>query len=88
MAASAMPVLPDEGSMIVWPGSSSPCFSAVSIMSLAMRSLTEPNGFWFSILAMIRTFGFGDSFDTSTSGVLPIRSRTLSWMIITGAFPG
>ena len=53
-----------------------------------MRSLTEPNGFWFSILAMIRTFGFGDSFDTSTSGVLPIRSRTLSWMIITGAFPG
>ena len=73
-----MPVLPDDGSMIVWPGCSWPSFSACSIMFLAMRSLTEPNGFWPSSLATMRTFGFGDRLLTSTIGVLPIMSSTLS----------
>ena len=41
-----------------------------------MRSLTEPKGFWLSILARIRTRGFGLSALTSTSGVLPIMSST------------
>ena len=78
MAASAMPVLPDDGSRIVWPGSKRPSFSAVSIIDLAMRSFTEPNGFCISILARMRTSGFGDRFDTSTIGVFPIMSSTLS----------
>jgi len=79
MAASAMPVLPDDGSMMVWPGSSRPSFSAVSIIDFAMRSFTEPNGFCISILARMRTFGLGDRLDTSTIGVLPTMSSTLSF---------
>ena len=43
-----------------------------------MRSLTEPNGFWLSILARMRTCGFGDTALTSTSGVFPIMSSTFS----------
>ena len=39
-----------------------------------MRSFTEPAGFWPSILARMRTRGFGLSALTSTSGVLPIMS--------------
>ena len=74
-------MLPDDGSRIVWPGGRWPDFSASSIMVLAMRSLTDPNGFWLSSLARMRTFGFGDSTDTSTSGVLPISSSTLSWTL-------
>ena len=77
MAASAMPVLPDDGSRIVCPGCSSPSFSARSMMLRAMRSLTEPNGFWLSSLATMRTLGFGDSTLTSIIGVLPISSSTL-----------
>ena len=70
-----------EGSTIVWPGRSRPSFSACSIIALAMRSFTEPNGFCISSLARIRTFGFGDKVEISTSGVLPIRSSTLSWTL-------
>ena len=40
-----------------------------------MRSFTDPYGFWLSSLATMRTLGFGDRFDTSTIGVLPMRSR-------------
>ena len=72
-----MPVLPDDGSTMVWPGRRWPCFSASSIIALAMRSLTDPNGFWLSSLARMRTSGFGESADTSTIGVWPIRSSTL-----------
>ena len=43
-----------------------------------MRSLTDPNGFWLSSLARMRTSGFGESADTSTIGVWPMRSSTLS----------
>ncbi len=62
-------MLPDDGSTMVCPGCRWPCFSASSIIALAMRSLTEPNGFWLSSLARIRTSGFGDSAETSTIGV-------------------
>ena len=78
MAARAMPVLPDDGSRRVWPGTRYPSFSAVSIIERAMRSLTDPKGFWLSILARMRTRGLGESTLTSTSGVLPIMSRTFS----------
>ena len=60
-----------------WPGRRRPSFSAVSIIARAMRSLTEPNGFWLSSFARSRTPGFGESTLTSTSGVSPIWSRTL-----------
>jgi hypothetical protein len=73
-----MPVLPDDGSRIVWPGRSRPSFSAASIIALAIRSFTDPNGFCISSLARIRTFGLGERFETSTIGVLPIRSSTLA----------
>jgi hypothetical protein len=48
----------------------------LSIIALAMRSLTDPNGFCISSLARMRTSGLGDRFDTSTTGVLPIRSSS------------
>src|SRR3954467_15490345 len=73
-----MPVLPDDGSRMVCPGVSSPSFSAPSIIDLAMRSFTDPNGFWLSSLAIRRTDGLGLRRLTSTSGVLPIMSSTLS----------
>ena len=60
------------------PGSSRPSFSAASIIDLAMRSFTEPNGFCISSLARMRTLGFGERLETSTIGVLPIRSSTLA----------
>src|SRR4051812_10151771 len=78
MAASAMPVLPDDGSRMVWPGARRPSFSAASIMERAIRSFTEPNGFWLSSLARMRTCGFGLSALTSTSGVFPIMSSTFA----------
>src|SRR5688572_13745264 len=74
-----MPVFPDEDSITVVPGSSRPSFSACSIMYLAARSFTDPPGFWPSSLARMRTLGFGLSADTSTSGVLPMRSRIESY---------
>ena len=46
-----------------------------------MRSFTEPNGFWLSSLARMRTSGFGESADTSTIGVWPMRSSTLSFTL-------
>ena len=71
-----MPVLPDDGSMRVWPGSRMPSFSASSIMDSAIRSFTEPPGFCPSSLTRIRTVGLGLNSVMSTSGVLPISSRT------------
>jgi len=76
--ARAIPVLPDEDSMICWPGRRLPSFSASSIIALAARSLTEPPGFHPSSLARMATRGLGLRELTSTIGVLPIRSRTLS----------
>src|SRR5690349_21783281 len=73
-----MPVLPDDGSRIVEPGARTPSCSASSIIFSAMRSLDEPPGFWPSSFAQIFTAGFGDSWCTPTSGVLPISPRTES----------
>ena len=71
----AMPVLPEDGSMIVRPGVSTPSASASRTMFQAMRSLIEPAGFWPSSLARMRTSGLGLRRVTSTIGVLPMRSR-------------
>src|SRR5437016_5143999 len=67
-----MPVLPDVGSRIVWPGAIRPFSSASSMSARATRSLTEPVGLNDSILAHSRTPGLGLSRRSSTSGVLPI----------------
>src|SRR3954454_9817456 len=73
-----MPVVPDDGSRIVAPGCKVPSRSASSIILSAMRSFEEPPGFWPSSFAQILTSGFGDSWCTPTSGVLPISPRTES----------
>src|SRR3954462_14344288 len=70
--AREMPVLPEVGSRIVWPGRISPFSSASSISERATRSLTEPVGLNDSSLAQMRTPGFGDRRRSSTSGVLPM----------------
>jgi hypothetical protein len=75
--ASAIPVLPDVGSMSVWPGSIAPSASAASIIAFATRSLTEPVGLRPSSFAKIRTVGLGESLGSSTSGVLPTASMML-----------
>ncbi len=62
--------------MRVCPGLRMPSFSASSIMARAIRSFTEPPGFWPSSLIRMRTSGFGLSWLMSTSGVLPISSST------------
>src|SRR5437763_10599827 len=67
-----MPVLPEVGSRIVWPGRISPFSSASSMSARATRSLTEPVGLKDSILAHSRTPGLGLRRLSSTSGVLPI----------------
>ena len=72
-----MPVFPEDGSSSVSPGESRPSFSASSTIDSAMRSLTDPPGFWPSSLIRMRTPGLGLSALTSTSGVLPMRSRML-----------
>src|SRR5437016_1256560 len=67
-----MPVLPLVGSITCAPGSS----CAESSIAFATRSLIGPGGFWPSSFAWTRTDGFGEKRRTSTSGVLPIRSRS------------
>ena len=57
--ASEMPVLPEVGSRIVWPGAIAPFSSASSIIARATRSLTDPVGLRDSSFAQIRTPGFG-----------------------------
>jgi hypothetical protein len=76
--AREMPVLPEVGSRMVWPGSIAPCSSASSIMNFATRSFTEPVGLRPSSFAQMRTPGFGERRGSSTSGVLPIASSTFS----------
>src|SRR6187431_1229339 len=69
-----MPVLPLVGSSSSSPGSS----PAASTIASATRSLIEPVGFWPSSFAYSLTSGLGESRGSSTSGVLPTRSRRLS----------
>src|SRR5690349_18859225 len=63
----ALPVLPLLASTIVSPGRSSPSRSARSIMYLAIRSFTDPDGLRYSSLTQIPS--------TCTSGVPPIASK-------------
>src|SRR4051794_18226770 len=48
-------------------------------MYFAARSFTDPPGFWPSSFTTMRTRGFGLSADTSTIGVLPMRSSMESY---------
>src|SRR5436190_6377431 len=75
-SASPMPVFPDDGSRMVWPGRNEPSASAASTMARAMRSFTDPAGFCPSSFTSSRTPALGLIWLTSTRGVLPIRSRT------------
>ena len=70
--ASEMPVLPEVGSRIVWPGEIAPFSSASSISERATRSFTEPVGLRDSSLAQMCTPGFGDRRASSIRGVFPI----------------
>jgi hypothetical protein len=70
--ASEMPVFPEVGSRIVWPGEIAPRSSASSIIARATRSLTDPVGLCDSSLAQSRTPGLGDRRRSSTNGVLPM----------------
>src|ERR1700749_3729737 len=76
MIARPTPVLPEVGSTITPPSRSRPSRSAVSIIRRAMRSLTEPPGFRYSILASTsRVLATPFVTDLSRSkGVLPIAS--------------
>src|SRR5439155_1022610 len=72
--ASAMPVLPEVESRMVFPGTSRPRASPSSIILRAGRSFTEPPGLKPSSLPRTRTPGATPSRTRriSTSGVLPI----------------
>src|ERR687891_2023668 len=74
--ASEIPVLPEVGSRITLSLVSSPEASPDSTIASAIRSLTDPVGFWPSSLTHSRTSGVGERLWTWTSGVLPIKSRT------------
>ncbi len=76
--ARPIPVFPLVGSTSVEPGWSVPRRSASSIMDRAIRSFTLPPGFWDSTLARMVALLAGAIRPSRTSGVLPIRSRTLS----------
>src|SRR5487761_1333369 len=71
-------VLPDDDSKMRWPATRLPFFSASSIMALAALSLTLPAGLRPSSFMKRRTRRLGLSSLTSTKGVLPMVSRTLS----------
>src|SRR5690348_4348191 len=93
--ASAIPVLPEVESRMVLPGRNSPLSIPRSNMLRAARSLTDPPGLKPSSLAKIRTCGRSSpaaTARTSSSGVLPISSRTscaratgtISWLTAAG----
>src|SRR2546421_587181 len=67
--------------MTVWPGFSSPDFSAASITPSARRSFTEPRGLNASILTNRFTCA-GASLFMRTAGVLPTVSRMLPYLAI------
>ena len=75
--ARPMPVFPLVASMTVWPGFSSPDFSAASITPSAKRSFTEPSGLKASIFTK-RLTPCGARRLIRTTGVLPTVS-TMLW---------
>ena len=72
--ASPIPVLPEEASTIVPPGSRDPSRSAASTIAVAARSLTEPPGFRYSTLTSTVAERPSVSLRSRTSGVSPTRS--------------
>jgi hypothetical protein len=90
MNASAMPVLPEVGSISSPPGARRPLFSAASIMARPMRSLTDDSGLKNSSLAstvasllIMRRM--------RTSGVLPmvwVMSSKIRAMVASSGRPG
>ena len=74
--ASATPVFPEVGSMIVPPGFSHPLRSARSIIATPIRSFDEPPGFRYSSLATRLPWGWMRP--SRTIGVLPIVSTMWS----------
>ena len=78
--ASAIPVLPEVGSIRVVPGLMRPSRSAASIMEIPMRSLTEPKGLKNSHFARISAFTPWSlaSLPSRTRGVAPMVSMMLS----------
>ena len=77
--ASAIPVLPDVGSMTVCPGLRTPRRSASSIIAIASRSLTELIGLKASHLTYI-VVPAGARRLMRTTGVFPMVPRMLSWI--------
>ena len=75
--ARPIPVFPLVASMTVWPGLSSPDFSAASITPRANRSFTDPRGLKASIFTK-RFTPCGAKRLIRTTGVLPIVS-TILW---------
>ena len=81
--ARPTPVLPEVGSTITPPGLSSPLFSAASMMRSAMRSLEEPPGLKYSTLAAMVALMPSATWLRRMSGVLPMSSAVLLWMVMT-----
>src|SRR6185312_3647631 len=75
--ARPTPVLPLVGSTMVPPGSSCPSASAFSTIFRAIRSLMDPPGFRYSSLTKTVASMPAVTEFSLTSGVLPIRSRTV-----------
>ena len=77
-------MLPEVGSTITPPGFSWPDCSAASMMRSAMRSLEEPPGLKYSTLtAMVAlTPAACGMWLSLTSGVLPMSSARLLWMVM------
>ena len=82
--ASPTPVLPEVGSTKTVSLLMRPSFSAFSIIAKPTRSLTLPPGLKDSTLARRVAFkpNSFSMFFNSTSGVLPIVSRMLLWIIM------
>src|SRR6476659_404795 len=80
-----MPVFPLVGSSRRVPGRRSPEASPASSIAFATRSLIEPDGFWPSSFATMRTPGLGERRESSTSGVDPTRSRSDAAIVLESA---
>ena len=78
MSARLMPVLPLDGSRIVWPSRRAPLASASATITWAIRSLTDPVGLAHSSLAKNRTAGLGEIRRSSTIGVWPMAALRTS----------
>jgi hypothetical protein len=76
--AMAEPVLPDVAATTVMPGFRRPVRSALESMCCAMRSLMEPDGLRYSVLARMRTLGFSEYAERSKMGVPPMSCSGLT----------